>query len=159
MHFAAQGVMAGAYDIVVAAGVEVMTRTPMGSTLVDGMGYPFPPKMQDRYRESGLPAQGIGAEMIADEFGLTREALDAYGARSQQRALAATREGRFENEIPSGGSGNSSGPNSAQMNFVHLAACDAAKCTEIDRVTSGFFMRVMSYVRRGSRGRGAEVTA
>jgi len=99
MHFAAQGVMAGAYDIVVAAGVEVMTRTPMGSSLVDGMGHPFPPAMEDRYHATGLPPQGIGAEMIAEEFGITREALDAYGAQSQQRASAATRAGRFENEI------------------------------------------------------------
>ena len=99
MHFAAQGVIAGAYDIVVAAGVEVMSRTPMGSTLVEGMGHPFPPEMQQRYEQTGLPPQGLGAEMIADEFGITREELDAYGARSQQRALAATREGRFEREI------------------------------------------------------------
>ena len=99
MHFAAQGVLAGAYDIAIAAGVEVMTRTPMGSTLVDGMGHPFPAAMQDRYEATGLPAQGLGAEMIADEFGITREDLDAYGAQSQQRALTATREGRFANEI------------------------------------------------------------
>lgn len=100
MHFAAQGVMAGAYDIVIAAGVEVMTRTPMGSSVVEGkMGHPFPPSMQDRYSETGLPPQGIGADMIADEYGITREDLDAFGASSQQRAAKATEEGRFENEI------------------------------------------------------------
>ncbi len=72
MHFAAQGVMAGMYDVVVAAGVEVMTRVPMGASVVKDMGFPFPPEQLDRYAETGLPPQGIGAEMIADEYGLTR---------------------------------------------------------------------------------------
>jgi acetyl-CoA acyltransferase len=99
MHFAAQGVMAGAYDVVVAAGVEVMTRTPMGASVVQGMGFPFPQEQQDRYADTGLPPQGIGAEMIADEYGFSREDLDALGARSQQRAAVARDEGRFENEI------------------------------------------------------------
>ncbi len=100
MHFAAQGVMAGAYDIVIAAGVEVMTRTPMGASVVEGkLGMPFPQSMQDRYAETGLPPQGIGADMIADEYGITREDLDEFGAMSQQRAERATAEGRFDNEI------------------------------------------------------------
>jgi acetyl-CoA acyltransferase len=99
MHFAAQGVIAGAYDVVVAAGVEVMTRTPMGSSVVQGMGFPFPQEQLDRYAETGLPPQGIGADLIADEYGLTREDLDAFGAESQQRAARARDEGRFENEI------------------------------------------------------------
>ena len=100
MHFAAQGVIAGAYDIVVAAGVEVMTRTPMGSSVVKEMGFPFPQSMFDRYAETGLPPQGIGAEMIADEYGLTREQTST---RSAPRASDAPRrrphEGRFDNEI------------------------------------------------------------
>ncbi len=100
LHFAAQGVMAGAYDVVIAAGVEVMTRTPMGASVVKGeMGFPFPQSMQDRYAETGLPPQGVGAEMIADEYGITREELDAFGAESQRRAAQATTEGRFEREI------------------------------------------------------------
>jgi acetyl-CoA acyltransferase len=99
LHFAAQGVIAGAYDVVVAAGVEVMTRTPMGSSVVKELGFPFPKTMFDRYAETGLPPQGIGAEMIADEYGLTREQLDAFGAESQRRAAQATNEGRFDNEI------------------------------------------------------------
>lgn len=99
MHFAAQGVIAGAYDVVVAAGVEVMTRTPLGSSIVKGLGRPFPADMKQRYEETGLPPQGIGAEMIADEYGITREDLDALGAESQRRAEQATAEGRFENEI------------------------------------------------------------
>jgi acetyl-CoA acyltransferase len=99
MHFGAQGVMAGAYDVVVAAGVEVMTRTPMGASIVQGMGFPFPQDQLDRYADTGLPPQGIGAEMIADEYGFSRTDLDGLGAQSQQRAAIARDEGRFENEI------------------------------------------------------------
>ena len=61
LHFAAQGVMAGAYDVVVAAGVESMTRTPMGSSVVRELGYPFGPRMMNRYKpKGGLVGQGIG---------------------------------------------------------------------------------------------------
>ena len=99
LHFAAQGVMAGAYDVVIAAGVEVMTRTPMGASIVKDLGFPFPQSMQDRYSETGLPPQGIGADMIADEYDISREDLDTFAAESQRRAAQATEEGRFENEI------------------------------------------------------------
>ena len=100
IHFAAQGVMAGAYDVVVAAGVESMTRTPMGSSVVRELGYPFGPRMMARYAEKGgLVSQGIGAEMIADQWGISREELDAFSVQSHQRAARATAEGRFENEI------------------------------------------------------------
>jgi len=99
LHFAAQGVMAGAYDVVVAAGVEVMTRTPMGASVVRDLGFPFPKAMFDRYADHGLPPQGIGADMIADEYGFTRHDLDAFGAESQRRAAQATAEGRFDREI------------------------------------------------------------
>jgi acetyl-CoA acyltransferase len=100
LHFAAQGVMAGAYDVVVAAGVESMTRTPMGSSVVRELGFPFGPRMMARYQEKGgLVGQGIGAEMIADQWGIAREDLDAFSVRSHQRAAHATAEGRFENEI------------------------------------------------------------
>ena len=75
-----------------------MTRTPMGASVVKDMGFPFPQSMMDRYN-SCLPPQGIGAEMIAEEYGLTRDDLDAFGAESQQRAARATAEGRFDNEI------------------------------------------------------------
>lgn len=99
LHFAAQGVMAGAYDIVVAAGVEVMTTTPMGSSVTPG-SYPFGPRLRARYKPAGgIVPQGISAELIADKWNLSREQLDEYGARSQQRADQATREGRFEREI------------------------------------------------------------
>ena len=100
VHFAAQGVMAGAYDVVVAAGVESMTRTPMGSSVVRELGYPFGPRMMARYApKGGLVGQGIGAEMIADQWGISRDDLDAFSAQSHQRAARATAEGRFENEL------------------------------------------------------------
>jgi acetyl-CoA acyltransferase len=99
MHFAAQGVMAGVYDVVVAAGAEVMSQVPMGASIVQGMNFPFPQEMIDRYKDTGLPPQGIGADMIADEWGITREELDEFGALSQQRAEKARDEGRFSNEI------------------------------------------------------------
>jgi len=100
-HFAAQGVIAGAYDIVVAAGVEVMTRVPMGSSMADGkFGFPFGPAVGARYApEGGLVPQGISAELIADKWGLTRDDLDAFGVRSQAYARRATDEGRFDREI------------------------------------------------------------
>ena len=75
IHFAAQGVMAGAYDIAVAAGVESMTHTPMGSSVVRDFGFPFGPRMMARYTDSEghseLKGQGIGAEMIADQWGIS----------------------------------------------------------------------------------------
>ncbi|WP_424345040.1 thiolase family protein [Ilumatobacter sp.] len=101
VHFAAQGVMAGAYDVVVASGVEVMTRIPMGASTADGRyGFPFGPSVSSRYADrGGLVPQGESAEMIADRWEITREEMDAYGLRSQQRAATATDEGRFEREI------------------------------------------------------------
>ena len=100
IHFAAQGVIAGAYDIAVAGGIESMTRTPMGSSVVREYGFPFGPRVMARYAEQGgLVGQGIGAEMIADQWGISREELDAFAVQSHQRAARATEEGRFENEI------------------------------------------------------------
>jgi acetyl-CoA acyltransferase len=99
-HFAAQGVMAGAYDVAVAAGVEVMSLVPMGASIGQGFGAPFGPLVGERYAEDGgLVSQGISAEMIADQWNLSRLDLDTYSAQSQQRAAAATAEGRFDNEI------------------------------------------------------------
>ena len=97
-HFAAQGVMAGAYDVVVAAGVESMTRVPMGITSQQGPGKPFGPKMLERYSQ-GLVPQGISAEMIAEKWSLSREVLDAISLESHRRAARATEERRFESQI------------------------------------------------------------
>jgi len=96
VHFAAQGVMAGAYDVVVAAGVESMSRVPMGSSA--GTGRPFGEKMRERYQNDLIP-QGLSAEMIAEQWSIPREELDSYGYDSHMRALKATEEGRFDNEI------------------------------------------------------------
>src|SRR4029077_20866355 len=71
-HFAAQGVMAGVYDIVIAAGVESMSRVPMGASLIAG-SLPYGPKVMERY---DLVPQGISAEMISDKWGITREQND-----------------------------------------------------------------------------------
>jgi acetyl-CoA acetyltransferase family protein len=98
IHFAAQGVVAGAYDIVVAGGVESMTRVPMGVTIQQGPGIPFGPKMLERYAQ-GLVPQGISAEMIADKWGLTRERLDGIALDSHLRAARAIDEGRFATQI------------------------------------------------------------
>jgi acetyl-CoA acyltransferase len=100
IHFAAQGVMAGAYDVVVAGGIESMTRTPMGSSVVRELGMPFGPRMFERYAErGGLVNQGISAEMIADQWQISREELDRFALGSHERAARATAEGRFEQEI------------------------------------------------------------
>jgi acetyl-CoA acyltransferase len=99
-HFAAQSVIAGANDIVIAAGVEVMTRVPMGASVQNGPGFPFGPKMMERYATvGGLVPQGISAELIADKWDLSRDDLDAFSLQSHQRAARAIDEGRFENEI------------------------------------------------------------
>ena len=101
VHFAAQGVMAGVYDVVVAAGVEVMSLVPMGaSAMVPNVGVPFGTTVGERYAPvGGLVPQGISAEMVAARWDLSREALDGFGARSQQRAERARAEGRFDSEI------------------------------------------------------------
>ncbi|HEX7165669.1 MAG TPA: thiolase family protein [Acidimicrobiales bacterium] len=98
-HFAAQGVMAGAYDVVIAAGVEVMSRVPMGISMAVG-GMPFGPKMGQRYAGvGGLVPQGISAELIAEKWNISRDELDAFSVESHLRAARAREEGRFQNEI------------------------------------------------------------
>jgi acetyl-CoA acyltransferase len=96
VHFAAQGVIAGAYDVAVACGVEVMSRVPMFSST---MGQdPFGTRILERY-EDGLVNQGISAELIAAKWGLSREQLDTFSAESHRRAQAATEDGRFAGEL------------------------------------------------------------
>jgi acetyl-CoA acyltransferase len=98
-HFAAQGVMAGAYDIVVAAGVEVMSTTPMGASVTPG-SFPMGPKVMERYAPvGGVVMQGTSAEIIARKWDISREDMDAFAVQSHQRAATATAEGRFDNEI------------------------------------------------------------
>lgn len=102
LHFAAQAVMSGAMDIVIAGGVEAMTRVPMGtSTQVPaqaGFGRPKSPRIEARY-PGVVFSQFTGAEMVAEKYGLTREALDAYALASHKRAAAAAEAGAFDAEI------------------------------------------------------------
>ena len=98
-HFAAQGVIAGAYDIVIAAGVEVMSTTPMGASVTPG-SFPMGPTVMSRYAAAGgLVGQGTSAEIIAKKWDISREDMDAFAVESHRRAAAARDEGRFDNEI------------------------------------------------------------
>lgn len=97
VHFAAQGVMAGAYDMVVACGVESMSRVPMWSNVPAGTD-PFGPGVAARYPD-GLVPQGIGAELIAAKWSLSRERMDAFAVSSHRKAAAAWESGRFDAEI------------------------------------------------------------
>jgi acetyl-CoA C-acetyltransferase len=102
LHFAAQAVLAGSMDVVVAAGVESMTRVPMGTASVlprkNGLGHSMSPRLQQRYPDIEF-SQFLGAEMLAKKYGLARDALDRWSLQSHERAIAATREGRFAAEV------------------------------------------------------------
>ncbi len=98
--FAAQAIKSGSQHIVVAAGIECMTRVPLGANMSSGPGMPFGPKMNERYHGSGgIVPQGISAEKIAEMWQLTREELDEYSFHSHMRAQLATTEHRFDKEI------------------------------------------------------------
>ena len=102
LQFAAQAVMSGTMDVVIAAGVESMTRVPMGLSVAlpaqNGFGQPKSPRMEERYPNIQF-SQFMGAEMVAEKYGLTKDELDEYSYRSHQRAIAATQAGAFKNEI------------------------------------------------------------
>jgi acetyl-CoA C-acetyltransferase len=102
LHFAAQAVMSGAMDVVIAGGVECMTRVPITlSTALpaqNGYGFYKSPRMEERYPEIEF-SQFTGAEMIARKYGLSRDDLDAYSYDSHRKAIAATQAGAFEAEI------------------------------------------------------------
>jgi acetyl-CoA acyltransferase len=95
IHFAAAGLIAGQYDLVVAGGVESMSRVPMGSSA--GEHNPYSEKFLDRYGVA--PNQGVGAEMIAEQWGFSRSQLDEYSVASHEKAAAARAEGRFDAQI------------------------------------------------------------
>ncbi len=97
IHFAAQGVLSGAYDVVIAGGVESMTRVPMGSSS-QGPGAPFGSQMLRRY-DNRLVHQGISADLIAQEWELSRSELDEFSLESHRRAAQATAEGHFKSQI------------------------------------------------------------
>ncbi|KFJ12279.1 acetyl-CoA C-acetyltransferase family protein [Delftia acidovorans] len=102
LHFAAQAVMSGSMDMVIAAGVESMSRVPMGTPNAlpakAGLGVYMSPAMQQRYPGVEF-SQFMGAEMMAGKYGLTKDQLDAYALQSHERAVQAAREGRFDREI------------------------------------------------------------
>jgi acetyl-CoA acyltransferase len=97
VHFAAQGILAGAYDIVIACGVESMSRVPMGSNVLPGSD-PYGPGVADRYPD-GLVPQGISAELVAAKWNLSRAELDEFSAASHHRAAAAQSGGLFAGEL------------------------------------------------------------
>ena len=102
LHFAAQAVMSGTMDVVIAAGVESMTRVPMGLSAAlpaqNGFGNYMSPGIQEQYPNIQF-SQFMGAEMVAEKYGLTRDEIDEYSYQSHQRAIAATQAGAFKNEI------------------------------------------------------------
>ncbi|HEY5107221.1 MAG TPA: acetyl-CoA C-acetyltransferase [Caulobacteraceae bacterium] len=102
LHFAAQAVMSGTQDIVIAAGVESMTRVPMGLSVAlpaqNGFGTPKSARMEERYPNIQF-SQFMGAEMMADKYKLSRDQLDEFAYRSHQKAIAATQGGAFKDEI------------------------------------------------------------
>lgn len=98
VHFAAQGVIAGSYDVAIACGVESMTRVPMGASVASGPGKPFGPEVMKRYNNSHFN-QGISAEMMAERWKLDRASLDAYSLESHKRAARASDEGWFRDQI------------------------------------------------------------
>ena len=97
IHFAAAGVVAGHYDVVVAGGVESMSRTPMGASLANG-GNPYPQAFR-RTATTQTPNQGIGAEMIAEQWGFDRTAVDEFSLGSHEKAAAAQDSGAFDDQI------------------------------------------------------------
>jgi acetyl-CoA acyltransferase len=94
VHFAAAGVLSGQYDVAVAGGVECMTRVPMGSSIGSNVGFPMGPKFFARYEGQQIN-QGLGAEMIAEKWGLSRQQLDEFSLTSHEKAAAAIDAGAF----------------------------------------------------------------
>ncbi len=100
LHFAAQGIMAGSYDLAIACGVEAMSRIPLGQAYLQGPGTPLNPKLAARYTmDGGWFDQARGAELIARQWELSREDLDRYSVQSHQRAAAAWQSGHFSREV------------------------------------------------------------
>ncbi|HLQ85705.1 MAG TPA: acetyl-CoA C-acetyltransferase [Salinisphaeraceae bacterium] len=103
LHFAAQAVMSGSMDMVIAAGVESMSRAPMFTNIKlpqkAGLGHYMGPKIRARYPDVPEFSQFTGAEMIAEKHGFSRAELDAFALHSHERAIAATEAGRFADEI------------------------------------------------------------
>jgi acetyl-CoA acyltransferase len=126
-HFAAQGVLAGSYDLVIAGGVESMSRVPMMSAMQGAEG--FGDDLAARYPD-GLVDQGISAELIAAKWGLSRGDLDAYGLRSQELAAQARDEGRFDREIVPIKARNAEGE------MVEIVADEGIRASSLERLAT-----------------------
>ena len=96
IHFAANLIQSGVADMTIAGGVESMTRVPMGSTVVQGPGTPFPPELMELYE---MVPQGISAELVARKYGVSRREMDEFSVRSHLRAAEATRKGHLASQI------------------------------------------------------------
>jgi acetyl-CoA acetyltransferase family protein len=96
IHFAANLIQSGIADITIAGGVESMTRVPMGSTVLQGPGTPFPPELLEQY---DMVPQGISAELVARKYGIERKAMDEFSVRSHHLAAAATEKGYLRSQI------------------------------------------------------------
>src|SRR5438309_4346208 len=96
IHFAANLIQSGIADITVAGGVESMTRVPMGSTVMQGPGNPFPPELLEIYE---MVPQGISAELVARKYGIDRKSMDEFSVRSHLRAAEATEKGYLRSQI------------------------------------------------------------
>jgi acetyl-CoA acetyltransferase family protein len=107
IHFAANLIQSGDADITIAGGVESMTRIPMGATMVQGPGEPFPPELTELY---DLVPQGISAELIARKYGVSRQAMDEFSVESHRRAAEATEKGYLRSQIMPIEIGNGQGP-------------------------------------------------
>jgi acetyl-CoA acyltransferase len=127
VHFAAQGVLAGSYDLVIAGGVESMSRVPMGSSVQGAHG--FGNDLAARYPE-GLVPQGISAELIVAKWGLSRDDLDRFAVRSQELAALARDEGRFAGEIAAIKAVNDDG------DVVEVVADEGIRSTSLERVST-----------------------
>ncbi|HEX6511341.1 MAG TPA: thiolase family protein [Chloroflexota bacterium] len=96
IHFAANLIQAGVCDVTVAGGVESMTRVPMGSTVMQGPGHPFPPELTELYE---MVPQGISAELVAQKYGIERQAMDEFSVQSHLKAAAASDQGYLKSQI------------------------------------------------------------
>ncbi|TMF85144.1 MAG: thiolase family protein [Chloroflexi bacterium] len=96
IHFAANLIQAGVCDVTIAGGVESMTRVPMGSTVVQGPGHPFPPELTELY---DMVPQGISAELVARKYGIERKAMDEFSVQSHLNAAAASDQGYLQSQI------------------------------------------------------------
>ncbi len=96
IHFAANLIQAGVCDVTIGCGVESMSRVPMGVSVSNGPGFPFPPELMSQY---GLTSQGVSADQIAKQWGISREQVDQFALESHMKAARAREEGRFEREI------------------------------------------------------------